>query len=120
VSGRRFVSDLRDALAKGYVSRMPSYNSIFDYFKMASLTPYLKQLIAESALPLRSIETDFAVDHYARSIQKAFALLVIHGLRTKRAEVRQESGARIRGNDCSGIWAEVIRTLIGFLSHQTK
>jgi transposase len=62
VSGRRFVSDLRDALAKGYISRMPSYNSIFDYFKMESLTPYLKQLIAQSALPLQSIESDFAVD----------------------------------------------------------
>jgi len=62
VSGRRFVSDLRDALAKGYLSKMPSYNSIFDYFKMESLTPYLKQLIAQSALPLKSIETEFAVD----------------------------------------------------------
>ena len=38
------------------------YNSIFDYLKMESLTPYLKQLIAESALPLKSIETDFAID----------------------------------------------------------
>lgn len=62
VSGRRFVSDLRDALARGYLSKMPSYNSIFDYFKMPSLTPYLRQLIAQSALPLQSIETDFAVD----------------------------------------------------------
>jgi transposase len=62
VSGRRFVSDLRDAKAKGYLSKMPSYNSIFDYLKMESLTPYLKQLIAQSSLPLKSIETDFAVD----------------------------------------------------------
>jgi len=62
VSGRRFVSDLRDALAKGYVSRMPSYNSIFDYFKMESLTPYLRQLISQSALPLQSIEEKFAID----------------------------------------------------------
>jgi transposase len=62
VSGRRFVSDLREAKAKGYLSKMPSYNSIFDYLKMASLTPFLKQLIAESSLPLKSIETDFAVD----------------------------------------------------------
>ena len=62
VSGRRFASDLRDALAKGYISKMPSYNSIFDYFKMESLTSYLKQMIAQSALPLKSIETDFAVD----------------------------------------------------------
>ena len=29
---------------------------------MDSLTPYLKQLIAERSLPLKSIETDFAVD----------------------------------------------------------
>jgi len=62
VSGRRFVSDLRDAKTKGYLSKMPSYNSIFDYLKMESLTPYLKQLIAQSSLPLKSIETDFAVD----------------------------------------------------------
>src|SRR6266446_9330621 len=62
VSGRRFVSDLRDAKAKGYLSKMPSYNSIFDYLKMESLTPYLKELIAQSSLPLKSIETDFAVD----------------------------------------------------------
>jgi transposase len=56
------VSDLRDAKAKGYLSKMPSYNSIFDYLKMESLTPYLKQMIAESSLPLKSIERDFAVD----------------------------------------------------------
>lgn len=62
VSGRRLMSDLRDAKAKGYLSKMPSYNSLFDYLNMASLTPYLKQLIAESSLPLKSIETDFAVD----------------------------------------------------------
>jgi transposase len=62
MSARRFASDMRDALAKGYVSKLPSFNSIFDYLQMESLTPYLKYLIAESALPLKSIETDFAVD----------------------------------------------------------
>jgi hypothetical protein len=62
VSARRFASDLRDALAKGYISKMPSYNSIFDYFQMETLTPYLRQLIAASALPLKSVETEFAVD----------------------------------------------------------
>jgi len=62
VSGRRFASDLRGALAKGYISKMLSYNSIFDYFQMESLTPYLRQLIEQSALPLQSIEEKFAVD----------------------------------------------------------
>ena len=59
---------MRDALAKGYVSKMPSFNSIFDYLQMESLTPYLKHLIAESALPLKSIETDL------RLIVRAFQL----------------------------------------------
>ena len=62
ISGRRFVSDLRDALMKGYLSQMPSYNSIFDYLKMESLTPYLRQLITQSSLPLQPIEEDFAID----------------------------------------------------------
>jgi transposase len=62
LSARRFASDMRDALAKGYVSKLPSFNSIFDYLQMESLTPYLKYLIAESSLPLKSIETAFAVD----------------------------------------------------------
>jgi transposase len=62
LSSRRFASDMRDALAKGYVSRSVHFNSIFDYLQMGSLTPYLKQLIAESAKPLQSIEEDFAVD----------------------------------------------------------
>jgi len=62
LSARRFASDMRDALAKGYVSKAPSFNSVFDYLQMASLTPYLKQLIAESAMPLQSIEDSFAVD----------------------------------------------------------
>jgi transposase len=62
LSARRFASDMRDALAKGYVSKAPSFNSTFDYLQMESLTPYLKQLIAESALPLQSVESDFAVD----------------------------------------------------------
>ena len=62
MSARRFASDMRDALAKGYVKRAPSFNSVFTYSQMESLTPYLKYLIAESAKPLQSIETDFAVD----------------------------------------------------------
>ena len=62
VSGRRFMSDLKDAHAKGYISNLLCYNSIFNYFEMEMLTPHLQMLIEESSLPLASIETDFAVD----------------------------------------------------------
>jgi len=62
LSGRRFMSDLRDAHAKGHISKLPCYNSIFNYFEDEMLTPYLKMLIEESSLPLQAIESSFAVD----------------------------------------------------------
>src|SRR5229473_3031328 len=62
VSGRRFSTDLREAKARGYLTRLPHYNSVFRYLESEALTPYLYELIAASALPLKSIESDFAVD----------------------------------------------------------
>ena len=62
VSTRRFMTDFRDAHAKGYVSSLPCYNSIINYFESEVCTPYLQMLIEESALPLAAIEEDFAVD----------------------------------------------------------
>jgi transposase len=62
VSGRRFMTDMRDAHKRGYTSQPTSYNSIFRYFESEMLTPYLEMLIEESSLPLQAIEKDFAVD----------------------------------------------------------
>jgi hypothetical protein len=62
VSQRRFMSDLRDAHAKGFISKVPHFNSISNYLESETLTPYLKMMIEESSLPLQAIESDFAVD----------------------------------------------------------
>ncbi|HEX2270980.1 MAG TPA: transposase [Pyrinomonadaceae bacterium] len=62
VSGRRFSTDLREAKQRGYLSRLPHYNSVFRYLESEALTPYLYELISMSAQPLKSVETDFAVD----------------------------------------------------------
>ena len=62
VSGRRFSTDLREAKARGYLDRLPHYNSVFRYLESESLTPYLYALITLSAAPLKAVETDFAVD----------------------------------------------------------
>jgi transposase len=62
VSGRRFMTDLRDAQAKGYLSKVPHYNSIFNYLENPALTPILRALITESSRPLNAIEVDFAAD----------------------------------------------------------
>lgn len=62
ISTRRFCTDLREAHEKGYLSKAPSYNSVLDYFGYEALTPYLKQLVEVSGLPMKGIEEDFAVD----------------------------------------------------------
>jgi transposase len=62
VSGRRFTSDLRDAQAKGYLSGTPHYTSLSRYLENPTLTPFLKQLIEVSSLPLQAVESSFAVD----------------------------------------------------------
>src|SRR6266481_5880055 len=61
-SGRRFMSDLRDAQSKGFIQKVPHYNSIFNYLENPELTPILTDLITRSALPLKAVETEFAVD----------------------------------------------------------
>lgn len=62
VSGRRATTDLRECEAKGQMDAAPHYNSIFRYLANPELTPILKSMIEESALPLRAVESDFAVD----------------------------------------------------------
>jgi len=62
VSGRRFATNLREAKQRGYLSRLPHYNSVFRYLESEALTPYLKELVSLSAQPLKAVETDFAVD----------------------------------------------------------
>ena len=62
MSGRRFMSDLREAETKELVSKSPSFTSSFRYLENPELTPLLKSLIEQSASPLRAVETDFAVD----------------------------------------------------------
>jgi transposase len=61
-SGRRFMSDLRESHNRGLISRVPHYNSIFNYLEDAGLTPILSDLVRQSSLPLAEVETDFAVD----------------------------------------------------------
>jgi transposase len=62
VSGRRFMCDLADAHERGHISKLPHYNSVFNYLENPELFPILRQLIQLTSLPLKSIETDFAVD----------------------------------------------------------
>ena len=62
MSGRRFTTDLKEAESNGLIAKSAHYNSAFRYLENPDLTPILKTLIEQSASPLRTVETDFAVD----------------------------------------------------------
>jgi transposase len=72
VSARRFMSDLRTAAANGMIDKLPHYNSIFNVLDKESLTPILHELITRAALPLKALETDFAVDSTGLGLQSFY------------------------------------------------
>lgn len=62
VSSRRFMTDLRDASAKGFIGKAWHFNSVLGVIEDGTIAPTLHRLIAASAAPLGSVETAFAVD----------------------------------------------------------
>jgi transposase len=62
LSGRRFMSDLREAQERGHVQETLSFNTTWKCLQNPAVTPILHELIRRSALPLRSVDVDFAVD----------------------------------------------------------
>jgi transposase len=61
-SFRRFNCDLEDAHKKGFLSRPLHPNKVCVFLESTELTPILHQLIVQSSLPLRAVETVFAPD----------------------------------------------------------
>src|SRR5581483_7305946 len=62
VSSRRFACDLADAHDRGHLSRSVHSVTVCAFLESEALTPVLHDLIAQSALPLKAVETTFAVD----------------------------------------------------------
>jgi transposase len=61
-SCRRFTTDLAEAHEMGFTTRPVPGVKVPDFFQDAYFTPILKALIGVSALPLRAVERDFAID----------------------------------------------------------
>jgi transposase len=62
LSTRRSASEIRAARTAGFIDQAPSSAVIFRAFEDPKLTPLLRELVHETALPLAEIETVFAVD----------------------------------------------------------
>jgi len=59
---RRSGCDLVDAYARGHLSRPIPAMKVVSFFNNANLIPILKNLIIQSSLPLKTVETVFAPD----------------------------------------------------------
>jgi len=86
-SGRRFMSDLRESHERGHIGKTPHYNSIFRYLESDSLTPILRDLVTQSSLPLKAVETDFAVDSSGFTTSKSFAGTTTNTVASERSTI---------------------------------
>jgi hypothetical protein len=67
VSSSRFMSDVRDAHHRGYLTRAPHYNSISRHLESPALTPFLKQLIELVVCRCKPLKKTLAVDSFGFS-----------------------------------------------------
>lgn len=70
LSARRFQSDLKIAKEAGYLIKTYCYNTMLDHLQHPVLRDTLKQLIEISAMPLKQVEKDFAIDATGFSTSK--------------------------------------------------
>lgn len=61
-SGRRFMTDLRDAVDKGHIGEAISYSGIARFLEDEESYSLLHSLVMQTALPLKGLETKFAAD----------------------------------------------------------
>lgn len=61
-AARRFMTDLREAHAKGMIRKVPHYNALSRYLRLEPMGAALTRLIEISSLPLEPFEEYFAVD----------------------------------------------------------
>jgi len=62
LSARRFDTDVREDKANGLTESDAHFNTVLRYLRDPEMTPLLRQLVEITALPLKEVETDFAVD----------------------------------------------------------
>ena len=62
LSARRFTCDVKLARERGYLSKPPHFNTVLGILENPEATPFLRELVTRSALPLQGVETKFGQD----------------------------------------------------------
>jgi transposase len=70
MSSRRNTCDMNDAAEEGHLSRKLHPSRVVSFLEEEELTPLLHEMVKRSALPLKAIETEFAVDSSGFSVSR--------------------------------------------------
>lgn len=105
MSSRRAHTFLRNAEGNGSIDHAPHFNHISKTLLKRDITPILQSLIKQSAIPLASMETDFAVDSSGFSTSKFSAY---HG--AKHGVKKQHDW--IKAHICSGVVTNIVTDVI--------
>lgn len=105
LSARRFNGDLEEAHRRGYIGHMPHFNSVLNCLDNADMTDVFYDLITRSALPLRAVETDFAVDSSGFSVSRF--------VRWHDEKYGEQSGRDwVKAHICCGVKTNVVTAAI--------
>jgi len=96
---RRFMSDLAFAKEKGFVGSAPCFASVGHFMEREDMTPILKKLIGISSMPLKEIETKFAIDSSGFRTSKFNEYLrARHGLKREHKWVKAHICCGVKTN----------------------
>jgi len=105
MSSRRAHTFLRNAEEHGNLEHAPHFNQVSKTLLKRKMTPILQQLIKESARPLASLETDFAIDSSGFSTSKFSAY---HGM--KHGVKKQHDW--IKAHICTGVLTNIVTNVV--------
>jgi len=104
-SSRIGASYLDYALMKGYISKIPHYNTILNYYKEEAMTDILKFLVEKSASPLKNLELDFTVD------ASGFSTSLFGRWLTVRNETKKDKRLYKKAHITSGVISNIITAI---------
>ncbi len=99
-SGRRFTTDLQNAVTDGHTGHAPHFNVVLRTLEDEATTPILVDLVTKSALPMTAIESDFAIDSSGFSSNRFIKYFdVKHGTERRKADwVKTHIACGVRTN----------------------
>ncbi len=104
LSSRRAKSLFNNAQTKGLLKNSPHFNTTSKFLNRKEATPILKRLIGLSALPLKEVETQFAVDSSGfRTTQFNEYCKEKHGTKKKHKW--------IKAHICTGVKTNIITSI---------